>query len=200
MTTPRYSLVNSSRIRRTTSGGSWYTVAGPSTVGATFEICSHCGAAARRRGRARRRSRLGRGAHDEAGVRRAQAVEHAAQSLALVVGKALRDPVGLGLAGTMHHEAAREAHLLGEPGALGADRVLRDLHEHRLAVLEQPLDPGVALLDVVRVEGDVAAVQHAVLRRADVDERRLHAGQHVLHPAQVDVAVDRGVVGLGEPT
>ena len=43
---------------------------------------------------------------------------------------------------------------------------------------------------------DVAAVQHAVLRCADVDERGLHAGQHVLHAAEVDVAVDRSrVVG-----
>ena len=45
-----------------------------------------------------------------------------------------------------------------------------------------------------RSNGDVAPVEHAVLRRADVDERRLHAGQHVLHPPEVDVAVDRRVV------
>ena len=43
---------------------------------------------------------------------------------------------------------------------------------------------------------DVAPVQHAVLRRADVDERGLHARQHVLDLAQVDVAVDRGRVVL----
>ena len=43
---------------------------------------------------------------------------------------------------------------------------------------------------------DVAAVQHRVLRRADVDERRLHAREHVLHAGQVHVAVDlRDVVG-----
>ena len=46
------------------------------------------------------------------------------------------------------------------------------------------------------VVDDVAAVQHAVLRCADVDERGLHARQHVLHAAEVDVAVDRSrVVG-----
>src|SRR5207253_2724375 len=30
------------------------------------------------------------------------------------------------------------------------------------------------------------------------DERRLHAGQHVLHPAEVDVAGERGVLRLGD--
>ena len=44
--------------------------------------------------------------------------------------------------------------------------------------------------DVLGVVLHVAAVQHRVLRRADVDERGLHAGQHVLHLAEVDVAVD----------
>ena len=83
---------------------------------------------------------------------------------------------------------------------LRPDRVLRDLDEHGLAVLEQPLDPGCSALDVVRVEGDVAAVQHAVLRRADVDEGGLHAGQHVLDPAEVDVAVDRLVSSVGVAT
>ena len=43
---------------------------------------------------------------------------------------------------------------------------------------------------------DVAPVEHGVLGRADVDERRLHARQDVLDLAQVDVAVDlAGVVG-----
>ena len=44
--------------------------------------------------------------------------------------------------------------------------------------------------DVLGVVLHVAAVQHRVLRRGDVDERGLHAGQHVLDTADVDVAVD----------
>ncbi len=47
-----------------------------------------------------------------------------------------------------------------------------------------------ASIDVLGVVLHVAAVEHGVLRRGDVDEGRLHAGQHVLHPADVDVAVD----------
>ena len=52
------------------------------------------------------------------------------------------------------------------------------------------------LLDVLGVVLDVAPVQHGVLRRGDVDERGLHAGQHVLDAPDVDVAVDEAdVVG-----
>ena len=76
------------------------------------------------------------------------------------------------------------------------DRVLRDLHDDRLPVLEHALDLGLAAaVDVAGVERDVAAVEHAVLRRADVDERGLHAGQDVLDATEVDVAVDRFVAG-----
>src|SRR5690606_35723906 len=57
-------------------------------------------------------------------------------------------------------------------------------------------DPRLVRLDVLGVVLHVAAVQHGVLRRGDVDERGLHAGQHVLDSADVDVAVDLGdVVG-----
>ena len=40
-------------------------------------------------------------------------------------------------------------------------------------------------------EHDLVDVQEAVLVEADVDERRLHAGQHVVDAALVDVADDR---------
>ena len=51
-------------------------------------------------------------------------------------------------------------------------------------------------LDVLGVVADVPVVEHGVLRGADVDEGGLHARQHVLDPAPVDVAVDLGgVVG-----
>ena len=49
-----------------------------------------------------------------------------------------------------------------------------------------------ASIDVLRVVLHVAAVEHRVLRRGDVDEGRFHARQHVLHAADVDVAVDLG--------
>jgi hypothetical protein len=36
----------------------------------------------------------------------------------------------------------------------------------------------------------ICAVEHGVLRDADVDEGQLHARQHVLDPAHINVAVD----------
>src|ERR687898_180282 len=141
---------------------------------------------------------LGGGAHDHAVLRRLDPVEDGAQPLALIVGQALGDAVGRRV-GDQHHEPAGQRHLLGEARALGPDRVLRDLAEDRLAGAQHVLDAGTARgagLDVLRVVVDVAAVEHGVLGRADVDERGLHARQHVLHTAQVDVAVDlRHVVG-----
>ncbi len=79
------------------------------------------------------------------------------------------------------------------------DRILGDLAHDRLAVLQNLLDPGSTLrrVEVVLVEGDVAPVEDGVLGRPDVDEGRLHAGQHVLHLAEVDVAVDLGDVVRG---
>ena len=142
---------------------------------------------------------LGRGAHDQTVLGRLDPVEDVAQALANVVGQSLGDAVGLRV-GDQHHEPTRQRHLLGQPGALGADRVLGDLAQHELLRPQHLLDAHLARLldDVFRVVLHVAAVQHGVLRRADVDERRLHAGQHVLDLADVDVAVDLADV-VGRP-
>ena len=137
---------------------------------------------------------LGGGSNDDPVTFGPDPVEHAAQALALAVVETLRDARGVRLRHE-HDEAARERDLLGETGALHADRVLGDLADDRLAGPQQVLDPGrarVALDPLVAVRLHVAPVQDGVLRRADVDERRLHPRQHVLHPAAVDVAVDLG--------
>ena len=118
---------------------------------------------------------VGGGADDEAVLRRADLVEDLAQPLALVVGQALGDAVGAGLVRDHDHEPPGQAHLLGEAGALGPDRVLGHLDDDRLAVAQEPLDLGAAALDLALVEGDVVAVQHPVLGGADVDEGGLHA-------------------------
>ena len=142
---------------------------------------------------------LGRGAHDDAVALGPHPVEDAPQALALVVGQPLGDAVGRAV-GDEHHEPAGDRHLLGEAGALVGDRVLGDLADDVLLGLEHLLDAEVValLLDVLGLVLHVAAVEHRVLRRGDVDEGGLHAGQHVLHPADVDVAVDLGHV-VGRP-
>ena len=80
-----------------------------------------------------------------------------------------------------------------------ADRVLGDLHEHGLARGQHRLDLArLAVLVAERGPVDLAGVEHGVAAAADVDERRLHGGQHVLDPAEVDVADQRGLRLAGD--
>ena len=140
------------------------------------------------------RGPFGRCAHDQAVPRRLHLVDDAAKAATLVVAQALGDAEG-GTVGHQHSEAPGQGHLLGQPGALGPDGVLGHLAQDGLAGLEHVLDPGLGPLgaapfDVVPVIAHVAPVQDGVLGDADIDEGRLHAGQDVLHPAPIDVAVD----------
>ena len=57
---------------------------------------------------------------------------------------------------------------------------------------------GAAALQVLGRVVDLARVQDAVATATDVDERRLHAGKHVLHATQVDVAHHRSGPGAGD--
>ena len=90
---------------------------------------------------------------------------------------------------------------MGEPSALCADGVLRDLTEHGLTGPDHLFDALVVVLgravDVVGVKGDVALIEDGVLGNANVDEGQLHARQDVLDSPDVDVAVDLvGLVGV----
>ncbi len=81
---------------------------------------------------------------------------------------------------------------MGAPGTLVRDGILRHLTENQLLVLEDVFDARVLALDldVFGVVLHVASVEHCVLRRRDVDKRRFHAGQDVLHLAHINVPVD----------
>ncbi len=90
---------------------------------------------------------------------------------------------------------------MGQARPLGSDGVLRDLADHELAGTEHLFDSSRLVrppsFDVFDVVAHVTSIEHGVLRDADVDEGGLHAGQHVLDPTQVEVAVDLGgLVGL----
>ena len=101
--------------------------------------------------------------------------------------------------GHVDEEAAGQADLAGQAGALVADRVLGDLHQDRLAAGEHRLDlAGLALLVAERGPVDLTGVQHRVAALADVDEGGLHGRQDVLHAAEVDVADERGLRLAGD--
>ena len=93
--------------------------------------------------------------------------------------------------GHVHQIAAGQRHLRGQPRALVSDRVLADLDDDVVARLERLLDLAAGAAETRCLPVHFARVQHAVAAAADVDERRLHRGQHVLHDAEVDVADQR---------
>src|SRR6266702_4770244 len=137
---------------------------------------------------------LGRGADDHTGVLRHDPLQHVLQALALGVGQLAADAGGAA-AGHVDQETAGQADLRGQPGALVADRVLGDLHQHAVTGGQSLLDLARLAFEAGRVPVHLAGVEHGVAAAADVHERGFHAGQHVLHAAQVDVADQRAGPG-----
>jgi hypothetical protein len=78
-----------------------------------------------------------------------------------------------------------------QSGTLGSHRVLAHLYQHRLPRLEHVLDTAVCRRAGIGIPVNLAGIQHRVATTADIHERGFHAGQHILHLAQVDVADQR---------
>jgi hypothetical protein len=67
--------------------------------------------------------------------------------------------------------------------------ILDDLHEDRLALVQDALDRALgAAVAVLAVLPDVGDVQERRALEADLDEGALHAGQHARDAPEVDVA------------
>ena len=128
---------------------------------------------------------FGDGAHDEPGVLGLQLLGDVAQPLAFALLEAAGD-ADAAPAGHVHQVAPGERDLGAQPRALVPHRVLGDLHQHLLAVLERVGDAPGALLAVRRRH--LVHVQEPVLLEAEVDERRVDAVHDVLDLALVDVA------------
>ena len=97
-----------------------------------------------------------------------------------------------------HEIAAGERDVRRQPRALGRDRIFRNLHQQRLALVHEVAD---VLLHRIRFGDadarrvDVARVQKSGTTQADVDERRLHARQDSFDASFIDVAGE--AVGTG---
>ena len=141
---------------------------------------------------------LGRRAHDDAGILGKHLLEDLLEASTLGVRQLARNPVHRTV-GNVDEVATGKRNLTREPGPLVADRILGDLHEHLVAGLQRELDAARLALSLAGVlcgsiPVDLTGVQHGIAAAPDVDEGRLHAGQHVLHAAQVDIPDERRIL------
>ena len=97
--------------------------------------------------------------------------------------------------------AAGQGDVRGDPRPLGAHRLLEDLDDQLLALVEPVLDGGAArLLELLGGEEvlgqlleDVGGVEEGVALEAEVHERRLHPREDPGHAPLVDAAHDAPV-------
>ena len=140
---------------------------------------------------------LGGRANDDTPV----ALEDLLQQLSLPLTLGLgQSPAGADATAGRHvHEVTpgdRELHRKARP--LGLERVLDDLHQDLLLGLEELVDALAPTATASRRrltawQHDLVDVEEAVSLQADVDERGLHSGKHVVDDALVDVSNDRSL-------
>src|SRR3990172_4025137 len=99
--------------------------------------------------------------------------------------------------GNQHEISAGQGYLVGQTGTLFAHGVLDDLHQHLVALGESFFDARPAFPVLGGIVLNVPRIQHAVLRFAEIHERRFHAREHIPDPAQIDVADNGFFVGPG---
>ncbi len=104
----------------------------------------------------------------------------------------------------MHEVSSRERHLRRQAAAFGADRLLGNLHEERLAPFQVILDAGnlaalataaAVVPTVVHIVGldllcldEIGGVQKSAFLGPDVDECGLHPGKDGLDLPEIDVS------------
>ena len=109
---------------------------------------------------------------------------------ALAIGKATTD-AGHRSTRHVHEVASGQRNLARQAGTFVSDRVLGHLHEDRITGLHGQFDALRLTFKSGRIPVDFTGIQHRVAATTDVDKRRFHRGQNVLHAAEVDVAHHR---------
>ena len=79
---------------------------------------------------------------------------------------------------------------MSETSTLESNRILGDLTHNELLALQDLFNPRFAINNVFGVILHVAAIEHGIFRRANIDESRFHSGQNILHLADINVAVN----------
>ena len=88
----------------------------------------------------------------------------------------------------VHQVTAGKADARGQASALVTHGILDDLHHDLIAGTQRRFDAAILAVQMWGMPVHLTRVQHRVAAGAQVDERGFHAGQHVLHGAQVHVA------------
>ena len=133
------------------------------------------------------RSVQGSRANDHAIPVRSHLVDDIAESRAVFVGKtsAYADVVGLG---NKNEVAARQRWHTRETCTLGAHRILGDLHQYLITLLENLLDRLLVSTVATAFGSNIRCVENAVLVGSEVEEGSLHSGQDISGDTQVDIA------------
>ena len=149
------------------------------------------------------RGALASRAHNHAqlgGHFRNQRRHHGAQPLALgVVLDACRDTDML-IVGQQHQVARRNGGQCGQTGTLAAQRILEHLDENALAFVQQAGNQRQRAIGRLIQAHHVGGVQEARAFQTNIHEGGLHAGQHALHLAHVEIAdqaVAQGALDVG---
>ena len=146
------------------------------------------------------RRAVSRRAGDETAVA-GESLENLPQSLPLrFVGDAPGDP-DLPNARKVDESASRQRQVRRHARALSRERILRDLDDDLLPLLQEVVDAravraklalgvraGVLRIEIRGARQNVLDVEKRVPLEADRDERRLHPGQHAMNAPEIDVA------------
>ena len=141
------------------------------------------------------RSTLRRGTNNHASTLGQLVLQNLLQTRTLGVGQ-LAGNTGHRTTRHVHQEAAGQRNLAGQAGTLVTDRILGDLHQHRIAGLQGVLNLAGRTVQTGDIPVDLARVQHSVAAASNVNERSFHGGQNVLNLTQVHVANQRILLSL----
>ena len=142
------------------------------------------------------RSTLRRGTNNHASALGQLVLQNLLQASTLGVGQ-LAGNTGHRTTRHVHQEATGQGNLAGQAGTLVTNRVLGDLHQHRIAGLQGVLNLAGRTVQAGDIPVDLARVQHSVAAATNVNERSFHGRQNVLNLTQVHVANQGILLGLG---
>ena len=142
------------------------------------------------------RHALGSRTNNRPTLARHNLVEDALEALAFGDGQLAGDP-SVTATRHVHEETSGQRNVRCQASTLVPVNILRDLHHHLVAGLQRVLNPALLSAKLRSLPVNLAGVEHRVAPGSDVDERRLHARQHVLDTAHVNIADDRRVIVRG---